>query len=168
VTARTKIPKQPTTIWLLHALDQAFQRRSWHGTNLRGSLRGLSADQATWRPAPKRRCIADHVLHAAYWKYAARRRLLREKRGTFPLKGSDWFPLPEPWNAATWKRCVRILDTEHAALRAAVETLRDADLARPAGGTGKETAGFLVTGLAAHDLYHTGQIQLLKRLQKRA
>jgi uncharacterized damage-inducible protein DinB len=166
MTGKTTNPQQPTITWLLDALEQAFHRRSWHGTNLRGSLRGLSADEAVWRPTLKRHCIADHVLHAAYWKYSVRRRLLGEKRGSFPIKGSDWLPLPEPWNPAAWKRCVQILESEHAALRAAIETLRDADLPQPAGGTGKETAGFLITGVTAHDLYHTGQVQLLKRLQR--
>ena len=41
--------------------------------------------------------------------------------------------------------------------------LSDASLRRKAPG-GKETVGRLVRGVAAHDLYHAGQIQLLKRL----
>lgn len=166
MTAKTSRSQQPAITWLLNALEQAFQRRSWHGTNLRGSLRKITADEAVWRPAPKRRCIADHVLHAAYWKYSVRRRLLGQKRGSFPIKGSDWLPLPEPWNTAAWKFCIQILEDQHTALRAAIETLRDADLPKPAGGTAKDTAGFLITGVTAHDLYHTGQIQLLRRLQR--
>ena len=39
---------------LLAILDQAYNKPSWHGTNLRGSIRGLSPKQAAWRPAPKR------------------------------------------------------------------------------------------------------------------
>ena len=39
---------------LLEQLDEAYDRQSWHGTNLRGSLRGLTVDQALWRPAPGR------------------------------------------------------------------------------------------------------------------
>ena len=52
---------------LLEQLDEAYDRQSWHGTNLRGSLRGLTVDQALWRPAPGR-LIADlerqHLISA--------------------------------------------------------------------------------------------------------
>jgi uncharacterized damage-inducible protein DinB len=52
----------------------------------------------------------------------------------------------------------------HASLRAAVARLSAADLLRRAAG-GETTVRALVTGIAAHDLYHAGQIQLLKRLR---
>lgn len=54
---------------LLGQLNRAFNRRSWHGTNLMGSLRGLDPELAVWRPQPGRHNIAELVLHAAYWKY---------------------------------------------------------------------------------------------------
>jgi hypothetical protein len=31
---------------------------------------------------------------------------------------------------------------------------------------GHDTAAYTIRGIAAHDLYHAGQIQLLKRLQR--
>ena len=80
---------------LLTVLDQAFDKKSWHGTNLRGSLRGITHSQASWRPAAERHNIWELTLHGAYWKYIVRRRLLGERRGSFPHKGSDWFPRPE-------------------------------------------------------------------------
>ena len=79
---------------LVRLLDQAYERRSWHGPNLRGSVRGVSAAVAAHRPAEGRHNIWEVALHAAYWKYVVRRRLLGEKRGSFPLKGSNWFPRP--------------------------------------------------------------------------
>ena len=68
---------------LLDLIDQAFDRQSWHGPNLRGSIRGLTHEEALWRPHPDRHNIWEHVLHAAYWKYTVRRRILGEKRGSF-------------------------------------------------------------------------------------
>ena len=50
----------------LDAIDLAYDRRSWHGTNLRGSLRGVTAKQAAWRPGPDRHSIAELTVHAAY------------------------------------------------------------------------------------------------------
>jgi hypothetical protein len=146
---------------LLRQLDEAFDVRSWHGTNLRGSLRGLSPKVAAWRASPRRHNIWELTVHAAYWKYAARRRLTGAKRGDFPLPGSNWFRRPVKPTPAAWKADLALLAEEHARLRAAILQLEDADLSRR---LGRGTVGFLVRGIAAHDLYHAGQIQLLKRL----
>jgi hypothetical protein len=160
-----KAPRANRTVVssLLEQLDEAYDRQSWHGTNLRGSLRGLTSDQALWRPAPNRHNIWEIATHAAYWKYAARRRLSGEKRGAFPRKGSNWFPSPISPTEAQWRADVDLLGESHRRLREAVAPLTDADLRRRAPG-GKETIARLVRGVAAHDLYHAGQIQLLKRL----
>jgi len=148
---------------LLDLLDEAFDRRSWHGTNLRGSIRGMNCELAAWRPGADRHNIWELVVHAAYWKYAVRRRLTQQKRGSFPLSGSNWWVRPEENTDAAWKRDVALLVSEHQALRDAVATFPQARLARNAPGSAFTFAS-LIRGAAAHDLYHAGQIQLLKRL----
>jgi hypothetical protein len=50
---------------LLRIIDQAYDARSWHGTNLRGSVRGVPASRAARRPAPGRHTIWEIVVHAA-------------------------------------------------------------------------------------------------------
>lgn len=148
---------------LLDLLDEAFARKSWHGTNLRGSIRGLAPALAGWRPGPGRHSIRELVVHAAYWKYAVWRRLAGEKRGTFSLEGSNWFPRPDSADPRGWAADVALLGTEHARLKAAVARLSPRDLHQVPRGSRFTVAG-LVRGAAAHDLYHAGQIQLLKRL----
>ena len=150
---------------LLRLIDQGFDKKAWHGPNLRGSIRGLTAGQASWRPQPKRHSIADIVVHAAYWKYAVRRRLRGDKRGSFPLTGSNWFTLPAALNEETWRQYIALLESEHRALRQAIAELSDAQLHRPTAGS-KITPAILIYGIASHDVYHAGQIQLLKRLQE--
>jgi len=145
---------------LLDALDEAFDRNSWHGTNLRGSLRGLSPAQAAAQPAAGRHTIWELTLHCAYWKYVARRRLTGEKRGSFPLPGSNFFPMPTPPSPKAWKQAVELLSDQHRQLRAVVAALPPSALLRPA-------TTRLLRGIAAHDLYHAGQIQLIKRLTTR-
>ena len=81
----------PEIALLIRILDESYERKAWHGPNLKGSIRGLAPDRAAWRPQPGRHSIAEHVIHAAYWKYAVRRRLEGGTRGAFPLKGSNWF-----------------------------------------------------------------------------
>jgi hypothetical protein len=148
---------------LLVVLDQAYDRKSWHGTNLRGSIRRVPLPAAAWRPAPGRHNIWEIVVHAAYWKYAVWRRLTGAARGSFPLEGSNWFERPIDPTDAAWRRDVTLLGQMHRELRGVVARLGERDLARKPKG-GAMTVLELVAGVAAHDLYHAGQIQLVKRL----
>jgi DinB superfamily len=150
---------------LLDLLDEAFDKKSWHGPNLRGSIRGVSAEQAAWRPGPDRHNIWELTLHAAYWKYVVRRRITGEKRGSFVLQGSNFFARPAELSNApsegAWKADAAILNAEHKQLRKAVAALSS----RPARDAKKWRATLhLIRGAAAHDLYHAGQIRLLRRL----
>jgi hypothetical protein len=142
---------------LLANLDAAYEQRGWHGTHLRGSLRGVTAERALRRPAQGRHNVWELTTHAAYWKYAARRRLQGGKRGSFPMKGSNWFASPATPDEGAWRALIQLLDREHRLLRDAVASMSDADLRDP-----KKLR--LVYGVAAHDVYHTGQIQVVKRL----
>ncbi len=125
------MPDHPVVASLLRSIDEAYDRRSWHGTNLRGSIRGLDARRAAWRPA----------------------------RGPFSLRGSNWFPSPARPTDAAWKKAVALLATEHRRPRPVIAGLASAG---PGPGS-RQDPQRLARGIAAHDLYHAGQIQLLKR-----
>jgi len=146
---------------VLTLLDEAYEKKTWHGPNLKQSLKGVPARQAAWRPGPGRHNIWELALHAAYWKYAVRRRIEGGKRGSFVLKGSNFFARPEKGKAteAAWSADKKLLGREHRALRAAI-----AKVLRTSRG-----AKFLrqLYGVAFHDIYHAGQIRLLRRLQER-
>ena len=146
---------------LLALIDEAYAKKTWHGPNLSQSLKGVTAEQAAWRPAAGRHNIWEEMLHAAYWKYAARRRLAGGKRGAFALKGSNFFARPEEGKEteAAWKEDRAILEKEHRQLAQAV---REKLKSKP---TKKEI--HTIYGVAFHDVYHAGQIRLLRRLQER-
>ena len=148
---------------LLDLLDEAYERKAWHGPNLKGSIRGLDPQTAAWRPAPQRHNIWEQVVHAAYWKYVVRRRLLGEKRGSFPLAGSNWIARPQEISLAAWRMDVALLDQVHRALREAIAAFNPRDLRLTPAGS-KVSNAMILRGIAAHDVYHAGQIQLLKRL----
>ena len=141
----------------LEILDHGYEKKAWHGPNLKGALRGVSAKAAAWRPAPGRHNIWELLLHAAYWKYAVRRRLQGEKRGSFPMAGSNWFANGGRSGEKAWKKDRELLEREHRQLRATIAGLR----------SNKRLPEAMLFGVAFHDVYHAGQIQLLKRLQAR-
>lgn len=154
----------PRIALLLRALEQGYDKKSWHGTNLRGSLRGITHEQAAWRPAPDRHNIWELAVHAAYWKYSIVRRIRGGARGSFPLQGSNWFPRSTELTEKAWKEDLKLLDAMHRDLLEAVAGLDDTDLERIPEGS-KTPFADLIQGGAFHDIYNAGQIQLLKRLQ---
>ena len=129
-------------------------------------MRGLTPAQAARRPGPRRHNIWELVVHCAYWKYAVWRRLTRAERGSFPLAGSNFFTRPVgPATLAAWRADLKLLDQMHRQLRAAIVRLSPRDLARREKGS-RFSGADLVFGVTAHDLYHAGQIQLIKALKK--
>jgi DinB superfamily len=150
---------------LLFLIDTAYDRVSWHGTNLRGSIRGVTPAQAAWRPGPRRHNIWELVVHAAYWKYVAWRRLTGAARGSFAEDGSNWFVRPTDKSRAAWKADISMLAETHRTLRGAVAAVNPRQLDRTLSHNSRTTARALIAGVAAHDIYHAGQIQLLKRLR---
>jgi hypothetical protein len=147
----------------LQLVDEGFDHKSWHGPNLRGCIRRVDAAEAAYRPGKGRKCIAEIVTHAAYWKYCARRRLRGDKRGSFALKGSNWFAAPAKLSEEEWKGMVKLLDNEHALLRETIDNLPFSQLDVVPKGSRVTNAG-LLRGIAMHDVYHAGQIQVIRRL----
>jgi hypothetical protein len=146
---------------LLALLDEAYDRRAWHGTNLRGAVRAIAPHQVTWRPGPGRHNVWELVVHAAYWKYVVRKRVRGAPRGGFPLAGTNFYPREGLFDAGRWQADLDLLADQHRQLRAAVAGLDAAAFDRSVGG---KPLAWTIRGAAAHDLYHAGQIQLLKTL----
>ena len=159
----------PITRLLLENIQPRPARSAWHGgPTASGALRGVRAEQARWRPAPGRKCIWELTVHIAYWKYAVRRRLTGTSGGPaaerFPRTPSNWARLPEPADERAWKADVELLRSEHQALIDAVTAVPLESYARPTRGGRRWTYGELILGIAQHDAYHVGQIQLMKKL----
>jgi hypothetical protein len=90
---------------------------------------------------------------------------LNEKKGSFPLKGSNWFKRPIVATEKAWRGDIAFLDETHRSMHDAIAGLTFSDLKKKPTG-GKWTNVQIISGIASHDVYHAGQIQLLKRLQK--
>jgi hypothetical protein len=150
-----------TNDWIIPLLAEGYERKTWHGPNLRQSLKGVTAKQAAWRPARGRHNIWELTLHSAYWKYAVRRRLEGAKRGSFALKGSNFFARPEKAKAteAEWRADLALLEKEHRAMEKAIHQALRKRLS--------PKVVRMLYGVVFHDIYHAGQIRLLRRLAEK-
>ena len=150
---------------LIDFLEQAYDKKAWHGTTLRGSLRNIDYREALWRPSPKHHNIWETILHTAYWKYIVRRKLISDIEASFPRQGSDWPKLPESPDIKTWKDDIALLKKQHNLLLKALKTFPASKLETYPPESKIQYKRYIL-GIGSHDLYHAGQIQLLKRLQR--
>lgn len=150
---------------ILGLLDPKPGTRLWYGgaTPL-GCLRGVGAEQAAWRPSPERHSIWGLTLHLAYWKYAVRRLLENAPKGGFPRSPSNWPNVPDAEDEKSWKADRALLRSEHESLVQAVRAFSPRRLDKKAPGSGAYRYIDLLLGVVTHDVYHVGQVQLLKRL----
>ena len=157
--------RDPRLKEILGLLDPKPGTRLWYGgaTPL-GCLRGVTAKQAAWRPSPDRHSIWELTLHVAYWKYAVRRILEGSPKGGFARSPSNWPQMPEVRSENAWKQDRALLRTEHEQLVGVIRDFNPRQLDSKAPGSGTYRFADLLFGVATHDIYHTGQIQMLKRL----
>ena len=108
--------------------------------------------------------IWELTLHIAYWNYAVRRHVDPAAEAGFPRSPSNWPAPPHRPDEKTWAADRLLLRLEHEAFAEALRRFPEAQLERRPPTARKWTYGDLIAGILAHDAYHTGQIQLLKRL----
>ncbi len=141
-------------------LRRAFEGEAWHGPSLRELLDGVTAETAAAKPLPAAHSIWELVLHIAGWENVVRRRLAGE---VLPdLADEENFPAIQNPSEAAWQQTLQELARNHHALREAIAKLDDAQLAESVPGKSYSVYGML-HGVIQHDLYHAGQIALLKK-----
>ncbi len=151
---------------IVDQMQRAFRRDAWCGSSLQEALAGVSADCATARPLSNAHTIWEIVLHVAAWKGAVRQRLAGEPVRV-PVEG-DW-PAPTGGTAEAWRAAVNKLQQRHEELMKAVGELTERRLDdvliteqnRESGGG--VSCYITLHGMAQHDLYHAGQISMLKK-----
>ena len=131
---------------------------AWFGPALRPLLGAISPATATRRPLPRRHTIWELVLHLA----ANIDFVLARLEGTeLELSANaDWPPVPEP-TVAAWEDALGALDARYETLLERVGGLSDAQLAQPVIGRRYDVDAML-HGIIHHNVYHTGQIALLR------
>jgi uncharacterized damage-inducible protein DinB len=143
-------------------LRRAFEGNAWHGPALLELLEDVKAATAAAKPLPNAHSIWELVLHVVAWDNAALRRLAGEK---FQPEGTANFPLvPEQTSDPSWRKAVSNLKRTHDALVKTVAALPESRLRDRVPGK-KYDFYFMLQGVVQHELYHAGQIAILKKAQ---
>ncbi len=144
-------------------LKRAQEGQAWHGPSLRELLGGVTAKQAAAKPIPNAHSIWELVNHIIAWEQIARRRL--EGEGKMAIPDEVNFPPVTDASEAAWQATLQSLETSHRSLRDAIEKIGDAELEKIAPGA-SYSIYVLLHGVIQHDLYHAGQIAILKKAMR--
>ena len=142
-------------------LRRAFDGDAWHGPALLELLQDVDAAMAAAKPLADVHSIWELVLHIAVWDEAGCRRLAGEK---WQPAGTANFPLvPKPTEAA-WRKTVAHAKRAHDVLVKMVAALPESRLRERVPGK-KYDFYHMLQGIAQHELYHAGQIAILKKIE---
>jgi uncharacterized damage-inducible protein DinB len=146
---------------ILDQLKRAYEGGAWHGPSVREVLAGVSAQQAHVRPLANAHSIWELVHHIAVWENVGRRRLEGDRAEIDISSPEDWPPADDTSEEA-WGQAKAALDRGHEALRLAIADLEESRLNEPIL-PGLSTVYVTLHGVIQHDLYHAGQIAMLKK-----
>ena len=144
---------------IVKQFQRGFEGQAWHGPALLELLNGVEASDAAAHPIPSAHSIWEIVLHIAAWKGAGVRRLEGDRAELSDAE--DWPTVTETTNEA-WQNAKEGLTTIHQQLLEAIGRLDDPRLNEPIV-EGLSTVYSTLHGILQHDLYHAGQIAILKK-----
>jgi uncharacterized damage-inducible protein DinB len=142
-------------------LRRAFEGEAWHGPALLELLQDVDVATAAAKPLQGVHSIWELVLHVAVWDGVASRRLAGEE---CQPTGTANFPLVPKPTEAWWRKAVAQAKGTHDVLVKTVASLPESRLRERVPGK-KYDFYFMLHGIAQHELYHAGQIAILKKAQ---
>lgn len=162
--ARVERTMTPAAPLLLRVLRENYRGGGWHGPSVRAALDELDIDGAGWRPADGRHNIWELTMHLSYTRHIMLRRM-GLTAGPFPHRlTKPWWPaLPARRDRAAWLDELLLLEALHEELVAAVSGASVALLATVRRGRAL-TIGMELLGVATHDAYHAGQMNMVRRM----
>ena len=140
-------------------MQKTFYGDAWHGGSVMAFLSEIGAEEARSRPLEARHSIWELVQHMETWKRVARKAVEGEKMGR--ISPEEDYPPIKDLSEKSWVRTVESLREEHEALAGALSRLSEDRLGETVPG---KSYNFytLLHGVIHHDLYHLGQIAILK------
>jgi len=142
---------------------RAFEGEAWHGPAVLSLLEGVTAAQAAAHPIAGAHSIWELVLHIEAWEGACMRRLTGDRA---QLSTEEDWVTDSDHSESAWERTKQRLIETHRELLAAIANLDEARLDRPIiedPTTPYSSTYVTLHGGVQHDLYHAGQIAILKK-----
>ena len=142
---------------------RAFDGEAWHGQSVLKFLDGVTAEQAAAHPIPGAHSIWELTLHIAAWESACKRRL--EGDPAQLTDEEDWQPINDTSEAA-WEKTKQQLVDSHRELLNAIASVEESRLNDPIIKHPQipfSSVYVTLHGGVQHDLYHAGQIAMLKK-----
>ena len=152
------------TARLADQIRRAFEGDAWHGDSVLELLANVDAKTAAAHPMKGVHSIWELLLHIAAWDDAV---LRRTSGAAVELKDQENFPSVSDSSEAAWRRTVEQARQKHDALVKAVAAFPDSRLLDPVPGKKQKYYDhfYMFSGIVQHELYHAGQIALLKKMQ---
>ncbi len=145
-----------TTERLLDQVNRAFGGEAWHGPALRNLLDGITEDQARSHPLAESHSILELVVHVGTWMDVVARRVGGTAVESTTVQ--DWSDVTK----TSWSRAVEELERAQSRLCDALARLSSEELEKPVPGATRSIYSEIM-GLLQHNVYHAGQISLLKK-----
>jgi len=151
------------TFRLADQIRRAFEGSAWHGDSLLEILADVSPKTAAAHPIKNAHSIWELLLHIAAWDDAVTRSI----GGAVSLSDSQNFPPVTDISEAAWRQAVESAKRTHNELIKAVASFPDSRLQEQVPGKTEKYHNFyyMFSGVVQHELYHAGQIALLKKFQ---
>jgi uncharacterized damage-inducible protein DinB len=145
-------------------IRRAFEGDAWHGDSMLELLADVKATQAAARPLPNAHSIWELLLHISAWDGAVIRRIGGE---AVELSDKENFPPVSDGSEAAWKKAVQQVTERHQELVKAVAAFPDSRLMEQVPGKkqGYYNYFYMFAGIVQHELYHAGQVALLKKIR---
>ena len=138
---------------------QAFRGQAWYGPAMLEIIEDLTASEAAERPVAAAHSIWELVKHVTTWVNVVARRLRCEH---VEVTGEeDWPPITDTSQAA-WLRALDDLHEAHERMLVEMDRISETDVDKAVPGTGY-TVRTMLTGIVNHNIYHAGQMAILKR-----
>lgn len=150
------------TFRLADQIRRAFEGNAWHGDSILELLVGVNAATAAARPIKTAHSIWEILLHIATWDEDVVRRI---GGTTVNVTDEQNFPTIKDTSEAAWTQAIESTKKTHNELIKAVASFPDSRLTEQVPGKSEKYYNFyyLFTGIVQHELYHAGQIALLKK-----
>jgi len=152
------------TFRLADQIRRAFEGEAWHGDSMNELLANVDAEAAAGHPIKNAHSIWELLLHVAAWDNAVIR---RTAGSAVTLSDRENFPPVEDSSKAAWSKTIDQVKETHQRLVESVAAFPDSRLGEPVPGKPQPyyTFYYMFSGIVQHELYHAGQISLLKKFR---